>query len=44
MDFKAFPTSQIFGSKLKPEKVVRETRRGMWGVVGGGSGGPNIGE
>ena len=44
MDFKAFKTSQIFGSKLKPEKVVLETRRGLRGGVRGGSGGPNIGE
>ena len=29
VDFKAFKTSQIFGSKLKPEKVVLETRGGM---------------
>ena len=29
MDFKAFKTSQIFGSKLKPEKVVSGTRGGL---------------
>ena len=28
VDFKVFQTSQFFGSKLKPEKVVRGTRRG----------------
>ena len=28
VDFRAFKTSQIFDSKLKPEKVVRGTRGG----------------
>ena len=43
-DFRAFKTSQNFGSKLKPEKVVSGPRRGLRGVVRVGSGGPNIGE
>ena len=44
MDFKVFKTSQIFGSKLKPEKVVLGTENGGREMVGDGSGGPNIGE
>ena len=42
MDFRACKTSQIFDSKLKPEKVVSKTRREVRGVVRVGSGGPNI--
>ena len=30
VDFRAFKTSQIFESKLKPEKVVLRTREGGW--------------
>ena len=29
VDFRVFKTSQIFESKLKPEKVVLETRKGV---------------
>ena len=44
VDFRALKTDQISKPKLEPEKVVSRPRRGMWGVVTGGSGGPNIGE
>ena len=42
MDSGAFKTSQIFDSKLKPEKVVLETRKGSRGGVRDGSGGPKL--
>ena len=40
VDFRFFKTSQIFESKLKPEKVVSRSRKGSRLVVRVGSGGP----
>ena len=41
VDFRAFKTSQIFVSKLKPEKVVSKSRKVVRGGVRVGSVGPN---